>query len=148
MQRYRLAGAECDNRITVAVHGEVALDITEACNIGEAEEVDLVGRNIEIVDRVAADRLRENKFIVTADAGERVVSRPCENRRAGCIGFDVIGNCSEASGAARISPALSDTELDRSSISSCRQNRQRREIVSLYRPGAVAQVCSLAELPI
>ena len=81
MQRYRLAGAECDNRITVAVHGEVALDITEACNIGEAEEVDLVGRNIEIAD-LAADRLRENKFIVTADAGERVVARPCENRRA------------------------------------------------------------------
>jgi hypothetical protein len=38
----------------VAVVGNIGLDVTEACNVGEARQIDLAGRNVEIVDRVVA----------------------------------------------------------------------------------------------
>jgi hypothetical protein len=74
MQRNRLAGAERDDRIAVAVSGNMARNVAEAGNAGEARQVDLVRRDVEIVDRIVSDWLREDEEIIPAGAGQRVVA--------------------------------------------------------------------------
>jgi hypothetical protein len=72
VQRDRLAGANRSHRVAVAIVGNNAFYIAETCSVGEAHQVDFVRRNIEIVDRVVADRLREDELVVPARASERV----------------------------------------------------------------------------
>ena len=51
MQGDRLAVAKGDHRVAAGIVGQIGLDVTEARNAGKADEVDFVGRGIEIVDR-------------------------------------------------------------------------------------------------
>ena len=81
MQGDRLAGTERDHRVTVGGGGHDR-KVAEACNAGKADQVDLVGRGIEIVDGVVADWLSEDEEIIPASAGQRVVARKGKDWRA------------------------------------------------------------------
>ena len=101
VQRNRLAGAERDHRVAVAVPGNMVRKVAEAGNAGKARQVDFVGRDVEIVDRVVADRLREDEEVVAAGAGQRVVARPGEDRQPRRIGLDVVGHKGGSGAAVR-----------------------------------------------
>ena len=68
---------------------EVRLDVGEARDAVVADEVDAVGRDVEAVHDVIADRLREDELVRRRRAGQRIVARPGEDRLAGRVGFDV-----------------------------------------------------------
>src|SRR5258705_13676230 len=61
LQLDRLSVSQSDHRIAVGVIRQVRLDIREARKTGVADQVKLILRNIEAVNRVVTDRLRENK---------------------------------------------------------------------------------------
>ena len=74
-ERDRLAVAERDHRIALCIVGQTGLDIAEACDASKSDQIDGVGRDVEIVDGVVADRLGEDEQIVRAGPGERIVAR-------------------------------------------------------------------------
>ena len=84
------AVAQCNHRVAVGVVRHVRLDVAEARDAGEADEVDLVGGEVEIVQRVVADRLREHEQVVTGGSRELIVARPREDRRILRVDLNVI----------------------------------------------------------
>ena len=82
LQRDRLSRPHCDHRISSRILAHVGLHISEAREIGIADQVNLIRSSIEAVDRVMSDRLREHQQVLAARCREKIVARPGENRRA------------------------------------------------------------------
>ncbi len=74
LNRNRLAVTQRDHRVAGAVFAQMRDNIGEALESGIADEIDLVLSDIEAVDDVVADRLREYELIRAARTGEVVVS--------------------------------------------------------------------------
>ena len=70
----------------------MCLHVGKARKSGVADEVDLVVRGVESMNGVMADRLGEHEQVVPARAGEIVVARQGEDRRAFGIDLHIVGN--------------------------------------------------------
>ena len=90
-----------------------------------------------------ADRLREHEHVVAARAGQIVVARQGEDRRAWRVDLDVVD---KRSGAA-IGIGHGDIECHRTCISVGGRDCQSAWIVRLYGPSAVTVVGALAQGP-
>jgi hypothetical protein len=55
-----------DHRIAIAVLGEAGPNVDETRQIAKSDQIDLIMREIEAVDRVVAYWLRDHKQIVAA----------------------------------------------------------------------------------
>ncbi len=90
LQFDRLSVSQRDHRIAVGVVCQMRLDVGEAREPGVADQINLIVRSIEAVDRVVADRLCEHELVVTGRSSQEVVIRPGENRRTLRIGLEVV----------------------------------------------------------
>src|SRR5437660_11629099 len=101
------------------------MEVSEAGNTVEPDKIDFVRSDIEIVDDVIAHRLRENKQIVCASAGECVVARPSENRRPWRVGLDIVAETGGTRRTISISPGLSNAEQRCTGVGGRGENRER-----------------------
>ena len=78
LQRDRRAVGQRDHRVAFGVVGDREVGV--GVDTREADQVDLVRRRVEAVDRVVCDRLGEDQQVGCRRRREMVVGRDCEDR--------------------------------------------------------------------
>ena len=73
----------------------------------EGDQIDLICSSVEVVNSVMCDRLSKYEQIGRRRPGQVIVRRYSEDRRACCVGFDVVGYGHAAARAIGISPGHS-----------------------------------------
>src|ERR1700686_184127 len=131
LQCNRFSSTKSDYRIAAGVAGQSSLGIAETRNVGETQQIDLVCRYIEIVDRVVADRLRENELVVPARASQRIIAREGEDRHTLRVSLNVVGNYCRSDAAVSVGPGLGHVEHHRAGVGGGSRDRQRAEVAGL-----------------
>src|SRR5262249_22525298 len=146
-ERDRLAGAQRDHRVAGIVLGQMALHVIEVVKACIADQIDLVFAGIEAIDRVVSDRLCEDEEVRTTRAGQVIVARPGNDRRAWREHLDVVAEAGGAAAVVGVGPAHRHLERHRARVVVGRGDGERRDIAGLDRPAAMTVVDAPAHGP-
>src|SRR5262245_35820626 len=147
VERDRLVCCQRNYRIAGAVLRQVPLHIIEIGESREAYEIDLIRVRIEAVDCIWTDWLRDHEHVLAGRAGQEILPRPGENRRADWIGLDVVRDRTGHNAPVGLRPGLGHIEQRRASEVRRRRDCQRPRIVRLYCPGAILEKGTAVQSP-
>ncbi|MNE05043.1 hypothetical protein D3C80_975950 [compost metagenome] len=137
--------AQGDDGIALTIACDLQAGEVQAC--AESDQIQPVGRHIEAIDLVVGYGLGEHKGIGTGRAAEVVILGQRKDRRAGGVGFHVVGDHHESCVATGVGPGLRHLQRDGATEVSCCGDRQCGYVVSLHRPGTIAVVDTATDDP-